>query len=322
MRNKVMVVGNAVMNKDVLNLVSSKFEIISLSPNEFKEKIDNYQNVIAIWIHFDTFLESSFLDRIREVPFLITTTTGLTHIAEEIQNHFGHKLISLRGRTDFLNSITSTAEHAWSLITLNNNNFSNALHSVAEGNWQRQQFIRQRQLSSQTLGVIGFGRLGKMVAQYARAFKMNTLVYEIDKETIKNAKLQNFKATSSVEELISLSDIVSIHASFQPTQEKIITKSELNGISKSTLLVNTARAGLVDEAAIVDEIDSRPYLEYYTDVMAFEEDGSSMRDSILWQKSNETQRIVITPHIGGASKEAINLCEKELLRDFLELASV
>ena len=95
----------------------------------------------------------------------------------------------------------------------------------------------------------------------------------------------------------------------------------LNGISKSTLLVNTARAGLVDEAAIVDEIVSRPYLEYYTDVMAFEEDGSSMQDSILWQKSNKTQRIVITPHIGGANKEAINLCENELLRDFLELVS-
>jgi D-3-phosphoglycerate dehydrogenase len=320
LRNKVIVVGNAVINKDVLNTLSNNFEIISLSPKDFKDKLTDFQNTIAIWIHFDTFLESSFIDKIREVPFLITTTTGLTHISEEIQNLFGNRLISLRDRSDFLSNITATAEHAWELITFNNN-FLNSLGSVALGNWHRQEFIRQRQISTQTIGIIGFGRLGKMVANYSRAFKMKTLVYDIDNDVNKEANLQNFEVTNSVDELISFSDIVSLHASLKNNQEKIFNKQVLSLISKPTLLVNTARAGLVDEIAIVEEIKSKPYLTYRTDVMAFEEDGSSIQDSLLWQESKQNQRILITPHMGGANKEAIDLCEKELLRYFLKLAA-
>jgi D-3-phosphoglycerate dehydrogenase len=322
LRNKVVLVGNAVSSKEVLTSLSSMFEVVNISPNEFKEKIENYADSLALWIHFDTYLDSSFLNSIQKIPFLISTTTGLTHISEKIQSHFGDNLISLRGRTKFLTSITATAEHAWSLIMLGNNNIFNSLSSVRGGLWQRQDHLRDKQLSSQTLGVIGFGRLGKMVANYGSAFGMKVLVYDINKEVISAAKKNNVETTNSVEELFELSDVVSIHASFLPHTEKVVTARELSKVEKATLLVNTARAGLVDERAIIDEIEARPFLRYFTDVLAFEEDGSALSDSILWQKALETERIIITPHIGGANREAMDLCERELLDFFLKKSSL
>jgi D-3-phosphoglycerate dehydrogenase len=317
LRNRVVLIGNAVSSSEVLTLLSSKFEVVTLSPNEFEEKIEEYGDSLAFWIHFDTFLGSVLLNKIRKVPYLISTTTGLTHISEEIQSHFGDNLISLRGRTNFLTNITATAEHAWSLIMHGNNNIFNAFSSVGKGSWQRQDHLRERQLSSQTLGIIGFGRLGKMLADYGRAFRMKILVHDIDIEAMSAAKSRKFEVTNSVEELISTSDIVSLHASYLPNTQKVLTAHELSKINKATLVVNTGRAGLVDEKAIVEEIETRPFLRYFTDVLACEEDGSPLSNSILWQKAKKTERVLITPHVGGANKEAIVLCEKELMHDFL-----
>ena len=88
-------------------------------------------------------------------------------------------------------------------------------------------------------------------------------------------------------------------------------------ITKPLLLVNTARAGLVDEKAIIDEIIKRDLLRYFTDVLAVEESGESVDESELWKASIGTDRIVITPHVGGANREAMDKCEKFLFEQLI-----
>ena len=109
-----------------------------------------------------------------------------------------------------------------------------------------------------------------------------------------------------------------MHASYSVGEKPIITKEILSLINKSMLLVNTARAGLVDEQSIIEEITQRPYLQYYTDVLSCEENGTSLLNSNLWKFSTLSERIKITPHIGGANLEAATLCESELLIEFLK----
>ncbi len=91
----------------------------------------------------------------------------------------------------------------------------------------------------------------------------------------------------------------------------------MDKIEKPLLLVNTSRAGLVDEEAILREIDRKPHLRYFTDVPSCEEYGNKIQESKLCAKSLIEKRIKITPHIGGATKDAITLYEVELVRDLL-----
>jgi D-3-phosphoglycerate dehydrogenase len=318
LKNKILIVGNALTNSQVLEVLEEKLEVVKIYSGDQLKAGSDLRDVLALWVHFDTFLDESFLAEISHIPYLISTTTGLTHISKEIQDHFGKNLISLRGRGKFLTRITSTAEHAWLLILLWNNNVFKSLESVRNGNWLRSYFFRENQLSGKTIGIIGFGRLGKMLANYALAFKMNVIIYEIEDEAINQAKSLNLKVVKSIEELFALCNIITINANYKVGNPPIITKETLRFINKPFLLVNTARAGLVDENSIIHEIKNRPYLYYYTDVLSCEENGTSVRDSDLWELSKLSDRIRITPHIGGANLEAAELCENELLADFLQ----
>ena len=312
-KSKVLLVGEAVLHPSILNLAKDRIDFIEIIPSELTQKLIEIEGISALWIHFDTFLDANFLEKIKKIPFLVSTTTGLTHIAKEIQDFYGPNLISLQNRTDFLSRISSTAEHAWLLIMLWQNNLYVSLDSVKNGYWNRRDFFRVQQLAGKTLGIIGFGRLGKILAKYGASFSMNILIYEKEEKAISQAKNQNLKVVKSINELIAKSDIVSIHASYTSDQSPIITQNALSAITKPILLVNTARGGLVDEDAIIQEIKMQPYLHYYTDVLKHEEDGSRLENSNLWKFSINNERIKITPHIGGANHEAAFLCEKELL---------
>ena len=317
LKPKIVVVGNAVISESVISLLKDKFDLIQVKSNKLKETLENNDSLAGVWIHFDTYLDQGHKKYLENVKYLISSTTGLTHIANEIQHHFGENLICLRNRLSFLPSISSTAEHAWALVMLGQQDLKVPLQHVKSGSWDRVNNLRDKQLSSQNLGVIGFGRLGSMVANYGRAFGMTVRINDIKSDAINSAKREGFQVIPILEQLMVESDIVSIHANFENANSPIITNSVLDEIDKPLLLVNTSRAVLVDEDAILQEIEKKPFLRYFTDVLSFEEYGNTIQESKLWKKSLTEQRIKITPHIGGATKEAITLCEEELMRDLL-----
>ena len=317
LKPKIVVVGNAVISESVISLLKDKFDLIQVKSNELKETLENNYSMAGVWIHFDTYLDQGYKKHLENVNYLISSTTGLTHIANEIQHHFGENLICLRNRLSFLPNISSTAEHAWALVMLGQQDLNVPLQHVKSGNWDRISNLRDKQLSSQNLGVIGFGRLGSMVANYGKAFGMTVRINDIKSDAINSAKHEGFQVIPTLEQLIFESDIISIHANFENGIKPIITNNVLDEIDKPLLLVNTSRAGLVDEDAILREIERKPHLRYFTDVLSCEEYGNKIQESKLWKKSLTDQRIKITPHIGGATKEAITLCEEELMRDLL-----
>jgi|688.fasta_scaffold501245_2 D-3-phosphoglycerate dehydrogenase len=317
LKPKIVVVGNAVISNSVISLLKDKVDLIQVKSDKLKETLENNDSLAGVWIHFETYLDQGYKKYLENVKYLISSTTGLTHIANEIQHHFGENLICLRNRLSFLPSISSTAEHAWALVMLGQQDLNVPLQHVKSGSWDRVSNLRDKQLSSQNLGVIGFGRLGSMVANYGRAFGMTVRINDIKSDAIKSAKHEGFEVIPTIEQLLVESDIVSIHANFENGNSPIITNNVLDLIDKPLLLVNTSRAGLVDEDAILQEIERKQHLRYFTDVLSCEEYGSEIQESKLWEKSLTDQRIKITPHIGGATKEAITLCEEELMRDLL-----
>lgn len=321
LKKRIIIVGNSVVDINTKSFLQENFQAIEVSPNNLKYSIQQNLDIFAVWIHFDTFLSAEYIDSLRKIPYLITTTTGLTHIDEEIIKMYGDKLIRLQSDSRALSQVSSTAELAWLFIMLSNNHVYKAFQSVKAGDWGRQTNLRERQLSSLTLGIVGYGRLGKMVANFARSFKMNVLIYDIDPVKTKIATTDGLVCVNSVEDMLQTCDVLSLHASVLEGSRKLITEDNLSLINKPLALINTARARLVDEDAILREIENRPFLNYYTDVLDFEENGTNLSSSELWIKSLVSERIHITPHIGGANKEAIKICENELLNTLIKLAN-
>lgn len=151
------------------------------------------------------------------------------------------------------------------------------------------------ELYGKTLGIVGFGRIGREVADRANAFGMKVLTYDPN-VTIEDARESNATLLDDIDELLKNSDIVSLHAPFTPETKRLINKEKLKLMKNSAVLVNAARGGLVDTSALIDALKTGEIAGAALDVFETEPLG----DSPLLEMDN----VVLTPHLGASSKEA------------------
>lgn len=312
----MLVVGNAVSRPETIRKIENYFDAKFTTPAELRIFLTNVEKIEVLWIHFDTYLDETYLKLLLKVKFIISTTTGSTHICEKVQEQFGKNLLTLKNEK-FLNTISSTAELTWTLLMHSNFNLQKAIDSVKKGEWDRQNYLRTTQLRSRKLGIVGYGRLGKMVAKIAKGFSMKVIVYDRKLSVRLFARLKGFKTTTSLEKLVNFCDILSLHADYELGKQPILNSKVLNSIKQPMVIINTARAGLVDEQEILKLIESGKDIKYFCDVLESEEKNSLLLDSKLWKYSLGSEKVVITPHIGGANLEAMDLCEINLLTRIL-----
>ena len=149
------------------------------------------------------------------------------------------------------------------------------------------------ELSGKTLGIVGFGNIGKSVAAIARQFGMDVFAY-----TSKNSTdLPEGVQKTTLEGLFATSDILSLHCPLTPHTKHLINAEALAKMKQGSILINTGRGLLVDEQAVADALASGHLLAYGADVMA---DEPPKADNPLFQQPNA----FITPHIAWATFEA------------------
>jgi len=182
---------------------------------------------------------------------VVSATTGLDHIDLAAAERHGVKVLSLRGEEEFLRSIPATAELTWGLLLSLTRNIPAAFNSVLQGNWQRDLY-KGHDLAGRHLGILGLGRIGQMVARYGLAFKMQVLAYD----PILSRRMENVTSVESMDELLSRSEILSIHVPLNTSTTGLIGKRELDLLPARALLINTSRGDIVDETALVSALES------------------------------------------------------------------
>ena len=234
---------------------------------------------------------------------LATPTTGLDHIDLDEAENSGVCVLSLRGELELLRTITSTAEHAWALLLACNRRLPELVARTQNGSWIRTD-MELHQLSGQTLGIIGLGRLGEMVADYANAFRMRIISYDTD--------CQKHGSRSDVEfveigQLLAESDHIVLTASYSSGDPEILTRNHVMRVKRGATFINVARGELVDESALVDAIDLGIIRAVGVDVLPGDSrwSGTDRVSSPLIDRSAVDNRILVTPHVGGYSREAV-----------------
>jgi len=206
----------------------------------------------------------------------------------------------------------AVSDFAIGLIFAEARNIARSHHSIKQEIWQKK-FSNSGftpEITGKTLGLVGFGYIGRLVAQKLAGFNLKILVYD---PYVSDEALREFNAVKvSKEELFRQSDFLSIHARLTDSTKGLIGKAELSLMKPTAILVNTARAGLIDDDALFDTLKNRRIGGAALDVHSSEplEKGSR------WL---ELDNVTLTPHIAGTTAEALSNSPYLLIRDINKL---
>lgn len=314
---QVVLIGNAVLHEATEHLLQEGWTVAKFNHlDEFLNQLSADAEDYVLWIHFDSSIsDDTFLGKKAPVV-LISTTTGLTHISPSLYNFYekSNSILTLKGETQFLRQITSTAEHAWLLILMLTSRVQFVIKAAEEGKYIRSLTFKPKQVSEMSIGIIGCGRLGSIVYQYAKAFGMRVWIYDIDAEKYELNSIDSSDISSDLETLILNSEIITIHANSTVGTEPIIGPKQIELLNHGTYIVNTSRANLVDGHSLISKLATGLIGGYAADVQFSEDlDGDYQLDSQLEALQRSGLNILVTPHIGGGTASAILKCESFLV---------
>lgn len=236
--------------------------------------------------------------------------TGIDHIDEKLCAALGVKIICLRGETTFLREVRATAEHTIFLAMALMRKAIPAAIDANSGQWRRDLF-RGYELYGKRVGIVGYGRLGSIVAEYLHHMGCRIGAYEI-----KEGKLPDYVTRyTSLEECIVQSDIVSLHVPYNEGTHHLLDEKVLGYFDANTWLINTSRGGIVDEAALLTVLEKQHIAGVATDVLYGE---PQIAQHPLIAYAQQHNNLLITPHIGGCTYESFAKTEAFVARKLFQ----
>jgi D-3-phosphoglycerate dehydrogenase len=237
--------------------------------------------------------------------FVVTPTTGIDHIDVEHAAERNIRIISLRGEVEFLETIRSTAEHTFALLLALVRRIPEVHASVLQGSWERGDPARLDELAGKTLGILGVGRLGRMVAGYGLAFGMRVLGHDSDARQFDRAAPGIIPVL--LDELIARSDVLSIHLPLTADTRGFLDAGRIARMPRGSILVNTARGELVDERALLAALESGHLAGAALDVLDGDSrwSGTSPRDHAVIEYARHHPNLLLSPHVGGFGRHSL-----------------
>ena len=233
-------------------------------------------------------IDRSLLDALPNLEFISTMSAGVDHVDVEALTTRGIPL----GHTPGV-LVDTTADATFALMLSAARRVVEADRYVRQGNWRNDnawspEFFTGKDVSGATLGIIGFGDIGRAVAKRAASFGMKVLAYS--RTPVGDAGIENV----SLDELLLRSDFVSLHVPLNEGTRNLMSADKIAMMKPGAVLVNTARGGIVDEAALAQALTSGALYAAALDVFA--QEPVEQENPLL-----TLPNVVVAPHIGSAT---------------------
>ena len=207
------------------------------------------------------------------------------------------------------NTIT-TAEHTIAMLISLARSIPQASSSLKSGRWDRKKFVGV-ELQGKTLGIVGLGRIGRVVASRARAMGMLIVAYDpfIAPEQARDLEIE----LAPLDEVYTRADFLTVHTPLTPETRGLVDREALSKMKKGARIINCARGGLVDEDALYEAITSGAIAGAALDVFSLEPPPAD-------HKLLQLDQVIVTPHLGASTKEAqegVAFTVAEQMRDYL-----
>ena len=272
--------------EDVLKSKSIDYDIkTGLEPNELKSIIDDYDGIL---IRSATKLTADILENCSNLKVIGRAGVGVDNVDLDVATK--NKILVMNTP---LGNLEATAELTVGLMFSLYRHIHNANASTHEGKWEKAKFMGT-ELKGKTLGIVGFGNIGQRVAEICKVIGMQILT---NSNSATDEVLNSFGAKKvSTEELISSSDVLSLHTKLNDQTKNMLNKESIATMKSSSVIINCARGGLINESDLKDALNNDVIAGAAIDVYETE----PATENVMFGAKN----LLLTPHLGASSKEA------------------
>jgi D-3-phosphoglycerate dehydrogenase len=237
------------------------------------------------------------------IEVINTCSTGTNHIDIAYCDANNIEIWSLTRDMKLIMDLPSTSELAFGLLCNLFRNINAGFADVKDGGWNYEPFMG-KQLKGSSIGILGFGRLGQIMHKFCDAFGMNVYIYD------------PYKGFFDLDGLLRNSDAISLHVHVTDETRNMVDADFLSKMKNGSYLINTSRGELVDEEAIISALKSGHLAGYGTDVIR--DEFGDRAQSELVKFSRMSDKVVITPHVGGMTWEGQSKAYKWAITKFKE----
>lgn len=278
-------------DKPIKILEDAGFEVLikpNHNPSEEQQVADLIGNCQGAIVSAQDRIGSLVFDQCRNLQVIADHGVGFDNIDMQGAAEYGIVVKTCPGNYE------SVADLTWLFILAASRNLIPAIMSVKEGNWSPQSFSGTEVLQK-TIGVIGYGQIGRSVIQRSRGFSNRILAYDPFMESLEPIDGIMVEKVN-LDELLQQSDVVTLHVPLTEGTVNLIDARALSLMKSSAILVNTSRGGLVDEEALYESLIKNKIKAAAMDVFETEPPG---RHKLL-----ERPNFIATPHIGAQTTDA------------------
>ena len=258
---------------------------------ELAKLIGDYDVLI---MRVDPAITEEVLDAAKNLKVIGVCSVGLNHINMDCAKAKGIQVFNAPG----LNA-NAVAELTLSkMLDMSRHTMPANVDVKVNHQWDKYKFVG-RELRGRTLGILGFGRIGQLVAGLAHAFKMNIVAYD---PFLPDEKFGENNATKmeTIEELLKVADYVTIHMPLLPTTKNLINAKSIETMKPDCIVLNMARGGIVNEQDMYEALKAGKIGGYATDVMVDELSEGADFNSPLFECDN----FIVSPHLGAQTVDA------------------
>ena len=264
--------------------------------------IENIRDVDIIFIGLELNINRRILEIAENLKVIATPTTGLDHIDIETANKKNIKIFSLKGDFEFTDKIHASYEHAIALMLALLRKIPSAFESVKQFSWERKKFVGN-ELKDKTLGILGYGRIGRKIAKVCSQLQMNIIATDLSVQFIQN---DGFKAVSK-NDLFKDSDIIIICVPLKESTINFVNRKEFGLMKNGTWIINISRGKIVNEEALLEALYSGKLTGAANDVLSTENTPSHPQSNKLIEYARSHNNLLITPHIAGSTFESMSM---------------
>jgi D-3-phosphoglycerate dehydrogenase len=265
----------------------------------------------VVWFRLAHRIDRTLLEQATRCRILATPVTGLDHIDLDACRDLGVRVVSLRGEVEFLEQVRATAELTLALTLSLLRRVPAASEHVQSGGWNRDLF-RGHELFGKTAGIVGVGRLGRIVAGYFRALGMEVIGYDPRADF----PHEMARRVDSLEQLFAQADVISLHVGYDASTRRLIDRGVMSKAKPGAVLINTSRGGIVDDEALLEALESGKLAGAALDVLDGEPNIAAEHPLVAYAREHD--HLLIVPHIGGNTTESFEKTEMFLAGRILE----
>jgi D-3-phosphoglycerate dehydrogenase len=277
-------------------------EIHSKKKLSREELISLGDKVNGLVVRSATIVDQDLINQLPSLKYVIRAGEGTDNIDKKYCTDRNIRVSNTPGANS-----NSAAEHAVALMMTLLRKTHHAHSSMSSGKWEKNRFAGN-ELWKKTVGFVGFGRIGKIVAKRISGFEPNIIFYDPFIETDLEPNYQKF----SLEEVFEKSDIITVHTPLNEQTRDLVGKKLISLMKKSGILINAARGGVVNEESLIEALKENKIAAAALDV--FEQEPLNENSPLI-----SMQNVVLTPHLGASTAEAqirVGLMAASQLKEF------